>query len=352
MSQGTQLHWQRAVVTSHRAAADEIAEIVLAGERPLFTEPGAHIDVRVAPGRSDSESVRSYSVVEGTPDGSWVKIGVRRSSTSRGGSRFMHALEPGDSLEVTSPLQNFPLRVGAPRYVLLAGGVGITAIHSMARVLKRLGADYQLVFVGRSRPAMAFLDELGEEHGPRLRPSVDDEGDVLDVHELLDGVDHSTEFYMCGPIRLMDAVRRAWIERGLPLPNLRYETFGNSGWFDPEEFELRIRGSERSTVVSADESILEALERVGVEAMYDCRKGECGLCVVKAEQLHGVIDHRDVFFSEAEKSADTKLCVCVSRVASCAGSAPADGAQAGSSDGEGDREGSASRRPMLTLDFP
>ncbi|MCH8563736.1 PDR/VanB family oxidoreductase [Nesterenkonia sp. AY15] len=335
MSQGTQLHWQRAVVKSRRAAADEIAEIVLAGERPLFTEPGAHIDVRIAP-----DMVRSYSVVEGAVDGSWVKIGVRRSPTSRGGSRFMHALEPGDPLEVTSPLQNFPLRVGAPRYVLLAGGVGITAIHSMARVLKRLGADYQLIFVGRSRPAMAFLDELHREHGPRLRLSVDDEGDVLDVKGLLGQVDHSTEFYMCGPIRLMDAVRRAWIERELPMPNLRYETFGNSGWFDPEEFELRIRGSERHTVVSPDESILEALERVGVEAMYDCRKGECGLCVVKAEQLNGVIDHRDVFFSEAEKSTDTKLCVCVSRVASCANSA---GAGA---------EDSASTRATLTLDFP
>ncbi|GAA1153898.1 PDR/VanB family oxidoreductase [Nesterenkonia sandarakina] len=342
MSQGTQLRWQRATVLSHRAAAEEIAEIVLAGEAPLFTEPGAHIDVRVLPGRTDSESVRSYSVVEGAADGSWVKVGVRRSPTSRGGSRFMHALKPGDALEVTAPLQNFPLRVGAPRYVLLAGGVGITAIHAMARVLKRLGTDYQLIFVGRSRPAMAFLEELREEHGPRLRLSVDDEGDVLDVHELLADVDASTEFYMCGPIRLMDAVRRAWIERGLPLPNLRYETFGNSGWFDPEEFELRIRGSERNTVVSSEESILEALERVGVEPMYDCRKGECGLCVVKAQQLNGVIDHRDVFFDEEEKSSDTKLCVCVSRVASRSGA----GAEACGADS------SAHARPSLTLDFP
>lgn len=336
MSQGTQLHWQRAVVKSRRYAANEIAEIVLAGEKPLFTEPGAHIDVRI-----DADTVRSYSVVEGAPDGSWVKIGVRLSPTSRGGSRFMHALEPGQSLEVTAPLQNFPLRVGAPRYVLVAGGVGITAIHSMARVLKRLGADYQLVFVGRSRPAMAFLDELVTEHGSRCVVSVDDEGDVLDVKALLAQVDASTELYMCGPIRLMDAIRRAWIDRGLPMPNLRYETFGNSGWFDPEEFELRIRGSESRTVVSPDESILEALERVGVEAMYDCRKGECGLCVVKAEQLDGVIDHRDVFFSEAEKHSDTKLCVCVSRIAS----RPADAAEPGDSY-------RASSRPTLTLDFP
>lgn len=38
--------------------------------------------------------------------------------------------------------------------------------------------------------------------------------------------------------------------------------------------------------------------------------------MVKAEQLCGVIDHRDVFFNEEEKLAGTNLCVCVSRVAS------------------------------------
>ncbi|GAA1144881.1 PDR/VanB family oxidoreductase [Nesterenkonia lutea] len=350
MSQGTQLHWQRAVVTSRRLAADEIAEIVLAGEKPLFTEPGAHVDVRI--GRdAERDTVRSYSVVEGAADGSWVKIGVRLSPTSRGGSRFMHNLAPGDSLEITAPVQNFPLRVGAPRYLLVAGGVGITAIHSMARVLKRLGADYQLVFVGRSRPAMAFLRDLQEEHGPRCVVSVDDEGDVLDVKALLDQVDASTELYMCGPIRLMDAIRRAWIERDLPMPNLRYETFGNSGWFDPEEFELRIRGSEQRTIVSADESILEALERVGVEAMYDCRKGECGLCVVKAEQLVGVIDHRDVFFNEEEKRSDTKLCVCVSRLASCT-TPELEDEVADPAAVDLAATTSPRSRPTLTLDFP
>ena len=45
----------------------------------------------------------------------------------------MHALKPGDTLEITQPLQNFPLRVGAARYVLLAGGIGITAIVEHGR---------------------------------------------------------------------------------------------------------------------------------------------------------------------------------------------------------------------------
>ena len=47
------------------------------------------------------------------------------------------------------------------------------------------------------------------------------------------------ELYMCGPIRLMDAVRRAWIERGLSPAHLRFETFGNSGWYEAEAFRVR-----------------------------------------------------------------------------------------------------------------
>ena len=69
---------------------------------------------------------------------------------------------------MTQPLQNFPLRVGAPRYVLLAGGIGITAVAEMARVLRHVGADYTLVYVGRGRDRMAYVVELAELHGDRL----------------------------------------------------------------------------------------------------------------------------------------------------------------------------------------
>ena len=85
-----------------------------------------------------------------------------RVPQSRGGSVFMHSLAPGDELQVTQPLQNFPLSVAAPRHVLLAGGIGITAVAAMARVLRGVGADYTLVYVGRSRERMAYVDELAE----------------------------------------------------------------------------------------------------------------------------------------------------------------------------------------------
>jgi vanillate O-demethylase ferredoxin subunit len=267
---------------------------------------------------------RSYSVVDCSEDGLRVSISVFRAPQSRGGSVFMQGLEVGDQLEITQPLQNFPLRVGAPRYVLLAGGIGITAMVNMARVLRNIKADYTLVYVGRSRAAMAYLPQLEKLHGDALRVHVDDEGSALKVEEMLAGVDPDTEFYMCGPIRLMDAVKRGWQARGLSVPNLRYETFGNSGWFDPEEFVVRVPRLGVETTVGAGKSMLEALEDAGVDMMFDCRKGECGLCEVRLLSLQGTIDHRDVFYSERQQHVAAKMCCCVSRAVTSETGARAD----------------------------
>ncbi|NUU33307.1 PDR/VanB family oxidoreductase [Arthrobacter sp. C9C5] len=306
--------WQTGTVVEAEAITAETRRLVLSQSLPKKAEPGSHIDVMLT---IDGERhKRSYSVVDSSEDGLYVAISVYRAPQSRGGSVFMQGLEVGAQLEITQPLQNFPLRVGAPRYVLLAGGIGITAMVNMARVLRNIKADYTLVYAGRSRSAMAYLPQLEALHGDALRVHVDDEGTALKVDELLAGVDPDAELYMCGPIRLMDAVKRGWGARGLSVPNLRYETFGNSGWFDPEEFVVRVPRLGVETTVGPGKSMLEALEDAGVDMMFDCRKGECGLCEVRLLGLQGAIDHRDVFYSERQQHAAAKMCCCVSRAVS------------------------------------
>lgn len=303
--------WQDAVVVAITDVADRIRRITLRPERPHAVRPGEHVDVRVLIDGAGHQ--RSYSVVDATDDGTELSLSVFHTPRSRGGSTFMHSLAEGDRLRITTPQQDFPLRIGAQRYVLLAGGIGVTAIVNMAQVLKRVKADYRVVFVGRSRQAMAYADDLVAEHGDRIRLHADDTDGRFDVQALVEGIDHGTELYMCGPIRLMDAVRRSWAATDLDQTNLRYETFGNSGWFDPEPFRVRIPRLEVETVVGPDESLLEALERDGVEMMSDCRKGECGICQVKVLGLDGQVDHRDVFHSDRQKEAGKTLCACVSR---------------------------------------
>ncbi len=201
--------------------------------------------------------------------------------------------------------------------MLLAGGIGITALLPMADALRRAGADYSVVYVGRSREAMAYLERIEVEHGDRLAVRVSSEGARVDpgqvVASLAEGGHRDlAELYVCGPHPLLADVRRAWLAADLPTANLRFETFG--GGRPGPSFVARVRDSGAETTVGTEETLLDALVRTGVPLMFDCLKGECGLCVLTVEDVDGDIDHRDVFLSPAERSSGRAICACVSRV--------------------------------------
>jgi ferredoxin-NADP reductase len=342
--------WRMGTVVSTELVAENTKRITIQRPPSARAQPGAHIDVQVDLG--DRTDHRSYSAVSSNSDGSLITITVLRTRNSRGGSLFMHRLEAGDQLLTTQPLQNFPLRVGAPRYVVVAGGIGITAVIAMAELLKLLRCDYTFVYVARSRAAMAYFPELHAVHGERLQIHLDNEGSPLDVAGLVaditaGGQSHSTELYMCGPIRLMDAIRREWVTARLPIYNLRYETFGNSGWFEPQEFVVRIPRLGVETTVGTHTTVLEALTEAGVELMFDCRKGECGLCAVDVLGLDGQLDHRDVYFSDSQRQAGTQFCTCVSRAVS---PGDADGIGGSRVHAPGGAGSTGRALPILTID--
>ena len=307
--------WGRARVIDVREVAQHVRRVVLEPERlDVPAPPGSHIDIGVyVNGRAD---VRSYSVVGMSGYGTELVLGVQLARQSRGGSAYMHALRRGQEVSITQPLQNFPLNYGKPGYVLAAGGIGVTALVAMGKALKARGADYRFVYGARSRGLMAFLDELAAEHGDRLDLRIDDEGGSLDVAELVAGVPEGGELYVCGPTPMLDAIKAAWARAGRRPADLRFETFGSSGRFAPESFTVRIPRLGLETLVPHDVSMLEALEACGADMMYDCRRGECGLCEVRVLDVDGVIDHRDVFLSDEQHRVGDRLQSCVSRVVS------------------------------------
>jgi vanillate O-demethylase ferredoxin subunit len=307
--------WRRATVVSADPVAATVRRVVLEAEHlEAPAPPGSHIDIGVyIRGKAD---VRSYSVVGMGDTGCQVVLGVQLAPRSRGGSQFIHSLTPGQQVQITQPLQNFPLNYGKPSYVLAAGGIGVTALVGMGRALKAHSADYRFVYGARSRELMAFADELAAEHGDRLDLRIADEGGQLDVDELVGSVAPGGELYVCGPTPMLDALKAAWARAGRRPSDLRFETFGNSGRFAPEPFTVAIPRLGLETVVPDDMSMLEALEACGAEMMFDCRRGECGLCQVKVLGTDGVLDHRDVFLSDKQHEAGGKMQSCVSRVVS------------------------------------
>jgi vanillate O-demethylase ferredoxin subunit len=113
---------------------------------------------------------------------------------------------------------------------------------------------------------------------------------------------------------MLEDAKREWQRSGRPVDQLRFETFGNSGRFASEQFKVKIPRLGREIDVPVNQTMLDALESAGVDMIFDCRKGECGLCALRILEIEGIVDHRDVFFSDEEKAANTKLCTCVSRV--------------------------------------
>jgi vanillate O-demethylase ferredoxin subunit len=112
---------------------------------------------------------------------------------------------------------------------------------------------------------------------------------------------------------MLEAARSAWNAAGREPADLRYETFGSSGLLPTSEFRVRLKDSGAEIVVPQGRSMLSALNDAGFEVMSDCERGECGVCAIDVLAVDGEIDHRDVFFSDHQKSGNAKICPCVSR---------------------------------------
>jgi ferredoxin-NADP reductase len=273
--------------------------------------PGSHIDFSVMIG--DRPDVRSYSVVGPCADGVY-RIAVKRLEASRGGSAYMWSLAAGSRLPHSAPGNHFGLALGRPDYLLLAGGIGITPIFSHAHALAHAGVRFRLIYASRSQSDLALAEELREQIGDRLEIVLSEERGRVDIAGEIAKLDAEGEFYVCGPIGMLEAAKQAWAASGRPKDRLRFETFGASGRWPAVPFTLKIPRLGREIHVPATQSMLDALEAGGVEMIFDCLRGECGLCALPILGVVGVVDHRDVFFSDAEKAANVKLCTCVSRV--------------------------------------
>lgn len=307
--------WQEAVVINRQQVAENVLQIQLApSEGTVSFSVGSHLDVMVLIG--ESQEIRSYSLV-GTPQPQApYTISVKRLANSRGGSAYMWSLDKGSRLQISQPTNHFELDYKGKDYLLIAGGIGITPILGMAEQLASLESKkVRMLYLGQSEQEMPYLEKLSAVLGDRLLVHFSAKSGRYDLANLLNLANAETQVYLCGPIELMNAVRKAWEHGPYDLQQLRYETFGASGLFAPQDFSVSLPRFSLTLNVKANQTLLAVLEEAGIEVMYDCKKGECGLCQVDVLEYSGDIDHRDFFFSDGEKGENKKICACVSRVA-------------------------------------
>jgi ferredoxin-NADP reductase len=214
-------HEAELLVAEKTTEADDVTVVTLvdpSGAKLPPWMPGAHIDLILRP-----SLVRQYSLC-GRPDEpvSW-RIGVLRNPSSRGASRLVHdALQPGSTVQVRGPRNHFEL-VYSPHYTFVAGGIGITAILAMIRAADAAGATWELLYGGRTRSSMAFLDELAG-YGDRVRLQPQDEVGLMDLPSVLGQPRENTLVYCCGPEPLLAAVEQ--YSTSWPAGSLHVERFG------------------------------------------------------------------------------------------------------------------------------
>lgn len=269
--------------------------------------PGAHL--RFALGALGD---RAYSLVDPAPctEGT-CRVAVQLEPDGTGGSQAMHALQPGDVIAAEGPKNDFAL--GANPALLLAGGIGVTPLMSMAQALVAQGRACRMVYAGRSRAQMAYVGDLEALLGDALQLHCDAEaGGVVDLATHLRDLPPSWDIYICGPRPMIAAGRAAAEAAGIAPERVQVELFESAATETGDQpFEVEIASTGAVVTVAADQTIVEALEEAGVDVMYDCQRGDCGICQV--DVLEGVPDHRDVVLSDSEKAAGQVMQICVSR---------------------------------------
>ncbi|MGC4934790.1 PDR/VanB family oxidoreductase [Gordonia sp. DT30] len=300
-------------VTKKNVVADSIVELVLAdpdgNDLPAWS-PGAHIGLSL-----DEGLVRQYSLCGDVKDRSSYRVAVLREPESRGGSVFVHdKLGVGDLVDVMEPRNNFEL-LPAGELLFVAGGIGLTPLIPMIAEAESRSVPWRLVYGGRSRGSMAYIDELESRYGTRVTAHPQDVAGILPLAAILDDLGPDTLVYCCGPEGLLGAIEAECTRRDISRA-LHIERFSPKEE-DPalagtnQTFEVELKQAGVTLEVPADKSILEVVEEAGIPVDSSCRDGTCATC--ETHVLEGKCDHRDSLLSEDERESNTTMMICVSR---------------------------------------
>jgi ferredoxin-NADP reductase len=266
-------------------------------------EPGAHIELVLPSGRR-----RQYSLCGELNDRRTYRIAVLQVPTGRGGSVELHAIaRAGQLITVHGPRNHFSL-VASPAHLFIAGGIGITPLMSMATRVASAGCPWKLVYAGRRRASMAFIEEVIALGANQVDVLPGDERGRPDLGAIIDAAPSGAAVYCCGPDRMLQEVQQRVLARG--DLSLHCERFTGVTAAGGAAFQVQLERSQHVLDVPDNRTVLQAVRDIVPGVAVGCEQGICGAC--RAIILAGEADHRDALLSEAERAAGAML-LCVSR---------------------------------------
>lgn len=305
-------------VKSKTQEADDVVRFELVDphgrELPAFTA-GAHLDVQ-----TDAEHMRQYSLSNVPSESHRYQIAVLRESNSRGGSIAMHdKVKEGDLIQISAPRNHFALEKSAQRTLLLAAGIGITPLLSMAQELDAEGKAFELHYTAKTRSKMAFLNDISASpfaDKVQFYFTQEEGGARPDIAALAATPDANTHLYVCGPNGFIDSVMETFKASGWSSKQLHTEYFEGADidTSDDGSFEVKLARSGEVYTIPADKTVAEVLIDNDVDLLTSCEQGICGTCVTRV--LEGTPEHRDLYLEEDEHAANDVFTPCCSRAKS------------------------------------
>jgi vanillate O-demethylase ferredoxin subunit len=304
-SKETTMRYLIQTTIQHGPYVKEFRMIPADGSAAPAWKPGAHVELRFL-SQAGTEFRNAYSLV-GAP-GDCLRVAVQREEAGRGGSRVLHdEYEAGMEIELGEPVDAFRLHAGAVRTVLLAGGIGITPMTSMAHALDAGGHGFELHYLARDEGRLVLMDEFaGLQHGA-LSTYVTSNGSRPDLDTLIGPYSEGSELHACGPASLLEAIRTRAAALGWPAGHVHVESFGARKASSDKPVRVYLRQSDLRFDVAPGTSILDAMIAADAFVSYDCKRGECGNCF--APVLAGEPVHRDVCLTPQQRAEGMTPCV-------------------------------------------
>lgn len=272
---------------------------------------GAHIDFDLG-----EVGTRSYSLIDFEPESdnpTAYRVAVQREPDGDGGSTAMHNLAVGDKITASQPRNEFRLHEGMAPSLLIAGGIGVTPIISFATELSRRSCPFTFHYATRNEAFCPFRGRLLSLFSDTLTLWFDDINGI-DLDKLIQDATADTHIYCCGPKDMIETVRERAVAAGFAKCQIHFEFFDSPAAREGDKpFEVEISDG-RVFTVPADKSIIDVLEENDVDVLFDCSRGDCGVC--QTDVISGTPDHRDVVLSDAERASGEVMQICVSRAKS------------------------------------
>jgi len=278
-----------------------------AGVMPFTFVPGQFLNVAFSIGGARMN--RSYSISSSPTQREYVELTVRREPRGAVSRHIDDLLKVGDEIEAGGPVGRFTFAgVDADSIVLIAGGVGITPMMSIARYLtdRSWPGDIYFFYSCRALADFIFEEELAslQRRNPKLRVVVTMSGAEgtdwkgprgrLTKELLTQTVPDlpSRRFQLCGPPPMMAATKAMLSELGVPPEQVKTEAFGATKPSPSAAGASKPAGpatgplvtfskNTKSAKIRGGQTVLELSEELGIGIENSCRVGTCGICKVK-----------------------------------------------------------------------